>query len=242
MKIISIYGVAKQSGNTTIAEELALISQSKGYKTLLVDLDIHNGDVTERLNINRYPNISDWCEDIYNKSRKKPLIEIEYTKEEWAQFIQKHPSGLDVLATSTDHKLPNYGNIYYEIKLIYKSLKQGDYDVMIIDMSNVPTSFNYFIMEDADIPILIVDTFRYNVKTLKHFLWDLEDAHFPIDKLYLLFNREPSPIEDLPEIVAKEFNLQVLQVLPDIKRTIATRGMEKNTLNEKLMDVFNKII
>ncbi|SFR05246.1 AAA family ATPase [Desulfoscipio geothermicus] len=242
MKVISVYGVSKLSGNTTIAEELALVSQGKGYKTLLVDLDIHNGDVTERLKINNYPNISDWCEDIYNKSRKTPITNIEYTRAEWAQFIQEHSSGLHVLATNTDKRLPHYGNIYYEIRIIYNSLKEGDYDVMVVDMSNTPTSFNYFVMEDADVPILVVDTFRYNVKSLQHFLWDLEDVHFPVEKLQLLFNRKPSPVEESPEKVAGELNLPLLGILPEFAEDLAKTVQVKADLNKTLGQIFDKIM
>lgn len=239
MKIISMYGTNKESGNTTIAEELALISQSKGYKTLLIDLDIYKGDVTERLQLNNYPNISDWCEDIYIKSRKTPITLIDYSKEEWAQFIQQHKSGLSVLSTNTDSKLPYYGNIYYEIRIIYNTLKQSDYDVMVVDMSNIPTSFNYFIMEDSDIPILLVDTFRYNIKMLQHLIWDLQDVHFPVEKLQLLFNREPSSIEDLPETIAREFNLPILSVIPECKDKPLK---DKQCINEQLVKMFDKII
>ncbi len=240
MKIISIYGVTRQSGNTTIAEELALISQNKGHKTILLDLDIHHGDVTERLKLNPHPNISDWCEDIYRRSRKTPIIFVKYTPFEWSAFLQKHPSGLDVLATNTNPKLPHYGNIYYEIMIIFNAIKKSDYDVMVVDTGNVPTSFNYMVLEESDFPVLVVDTFRYNVQMLKHFLWDLEDVHFPVEKLQLLFNREPSPIEDLPETVAKEFGLPVLGVLPEMEKGLET--LARGTFSRKLVEIFDKMM
>ncbi|MBF7083417.1 AAA family ATPase [Desulfallas sp. Bu1-1] len=240
MKIVSIYGITRQSGKTTIAEELALISRKKGYKTMLVDLDIHHGDVTERLKLERHPNISDWCENIYHRSRTMPIIEVEYAQSEWTPFLQKHPTGLDVLATNTNPKLPHYGNIYYEIKIIYNSIKQSDYQVVVFDMGNVPTSFNYMILEDSDYPILVVDTFRYNVQALKHFIWDAEDVHFPVDKLYLLFNREPTAIEDSPENVAREFNLTLLGVLPEAKKQ--RENLAWDEFNLKLTEIFEKIM
>lgn len=240
MKIISIYGVTRQSGNTTIAEELALISRKKGYQTLLVDLDIHHGDVTNRLQLERHPNISDWCENIYHRSRTVPVIEVAYTMDQWKPFLQKHSSGLDVLATNTNPKLPHYGNIYYEIKIIYESIKQSDYQVVIFDMGNVATSFNYMILEDSDYPILVVDTFRYNVQTLKHFIWNLKDVQFPVEKFYLVFNREPTAIEDPPENVAREFNLTLLGVLPEIKKR--RESLDRDEFNLKLAEVFEKIV
>ncbi|SFH04677.1 pilus assembly protein CpaE [Desulfotomaculum arcticum] len=238
MKIISIYGVSRQSGKTTIAEEMALISQKKGYKTLLVDMDIHDGDVTQRLKLDQHPNISNWCEGIYRKSKKTSIIHIEYNQDGWRPFIQKHSSGLAVLATNTNPKLPNYGNIFYEIKIIYNSIRQSDYDVVIFDMGNDATSFNYMILEESDYPILVVDTFRYNVEALKHFLWDARDVHFPVEKFQLLFNREPTAIEDLPESVGREFQLPVLSVLPEIKnRETMAPDMFNNKLGALLEDI-----
>ncbi len=235
MKIISIYGLAKQSGNTTIAAELAIVSQNEGYKTLLVDLDIHKGDITERLKLNHNPNISDWCEDIYLKSKKIGIINVEYTQPEWERFLQKHPSGLDVLATNTNPKLPGYGNIYYEIRIIHNSIRKSDYDVVVVDIGNTQTSFNYFVLEDSDVPMLVVDTFRYNVNLLKRFIWNMEDVHFPVHKLQLLFNREASPIEDMPETVGREFNLPVLGVLNEIKN-------QGEQFHLRLMSIFKKIM
>jgi len=240
MKIISIYGITNQSGKTTIAEELALISQQKGYKTLLVDLDIHSGDVTDRLKLDRYPNISNWCEDVYLKSRRIPIIDIAYNESDWKQFLQKHPTGLTVLATNTNPKLPMYGNIYYEMKIIYNTIKNSNYDVLIIDMGHTPTSFNYMILEDSDFPLLVVDTFRYNVQALKHFIWDVEDVHFPVEKFMLLFNREASAIEDLPETVAKDFNLPVFGVFPEIKGTKENLGWDKFHL--KAAEMFDQMM
>lgn len=240
MKIVSIYGITKQSGNTTIAEELSLMSQNKGYKTLLVDLDIHKGDVTERLKLHHNPNISDWCEDIYLQSKKIGIINVDYKQSDWAHFLQKHESGLDVLSSNTNRKLPDYGNIYYEIKIIYNSIKKSDYDIVVFDMGNIHTSFNYMIWEDSDVPILVVDTFRYNVKMLQHFIWDLEDVHFPVNKLQLLFNREASPIEDLPEAVAQEFGLPAIGVLPEMKEVEGYRI--KDDFCQRLEDVLGKIM
>ena len=239
MKIISIYGRARQSGKTTIAVELALISQKKGYKTLLIDLDIHDGDVTKRLKLDRHPNISNWCEDIYRKSKKTSIINIEYVQEKWQAFLQKHSSGLAVLATNTNPRLPNYGNIFYEIKIIYESVKQSDYDVVIFDMGHTATSFNYMILEDSNCPILVVDTFRYNVQALKLFLWDARDVHFPVEKFQLLFNREPTAIEELPEKVGQEFMLPVIGVLPEVKQR---EPMTADTFNNKLSAVFKNMM
>lgn len=240
MKTISVYGVNKNSGNTTIAVELALISQKKGLKTLLVDLDIHTGNVTKLLKLNRHPNISDWCEDIYLASKETSIINIKYTQDQWLQFLQKHSSGLDVLTSSSDKKLPGYGNIYYEIKIIYNSLIKSDYDVIVFDMSNIPTSFTYMVLEDVDLPILVVDTFRYNIKLLKHFIWNLEDVHFPVNKLQLLFNREASPIEDLPETVAQDFKLPVLGVLPELHPE--RKFCDADEFNKRLSEVLDKLM
>jgi len=235
MKIVSIYGATKQSGNTTIAEELSLMSRNRGYKTLLVDLDIHKGDVTARLNLHHNPNISDWCEDIYLQSKKTGIINVEYQQSEWAHFLQKHPSGLDVLATNTNRNLPDYGNIYYEIRIIYNAIKKSDYDIVVIDMGNKQTSFNYAVLEDSDVPVLVVDTFSYNVKMLKHLIWDLEDVHFPVNKLKLLFNREASPAEELPETVAREYGIPVLGVLPEIKN-------KGERFRQRLGEIFDGIL
>ncbi|WP_347490096.1 hypothetical protein ABDB91_02705 [Desulfoscipio sp. XC116] len=238
MKTISVYGIAKNSGNTTIAVELALISQKKGFKTLLVDLDIHTGDVTKWLQLNRHPNISDWCEDIYLASRQTPIIDVKYTQARWTQFLQKHSSGLDILTTSSNKKLPGYGNIYYEIKIIYNSLKASDYDVIIFDMSNIPTSFTYMVLEDVNLPIFVVDTFRYNLKLLQHFIWDLEYVHFPLEKIKLLFNRKPSPIEDMPEAVAQEYKIPVLGVLPEVDKNREISSEDE--FNKILIELFDK--
>ena len=240
MKLVSIYGVTKQSGNTTIAEELSLMSQNKGYKTLLVDLDIHKGDITERLNLHHTPNISDWCEDIHLQSKKVGIINVVYKQPDWAHFLQKHESGLDVLASNTNRKLPDYGNIYYEIRIIHNSIKKSNYDIVIVDMGNKQTSFNFAILEDSDYPLLVVDTFRYNVKVLKHFLWDLEDVHFPIKKLQLLFNREASPIEDLPEAVAQEFELPAIGVLPEMHEVDGC--MIKDDFCQRIEAILEKIM
>ncbi len=240
MKIVSIYGVTKQSGNTTIAEELSLMSQSKGYKTLLVDLDLHKGDVTERLKLHHSPNISDWCEDIYLESKKNGIINVNYNQSDWAHFIQKHESGLEVLASNTNRKLPDYGNIYYEMRIINDAIKKSDYDIVIVDMGNKHTSYNFAILEDSDYPLLVVDTFRYNVKALKHFLWDLEDLHFPVNKLQLLFNREASPIEDLPEAVAQEFGLPAIGVLPEMHEVDGC--MIKDDFCQRIEAILEKIM
>ncbi|WP_027363972.1 AAA family ATPase [Desulfotruncus alcoholivorax] len=239
MKIISIYGVARQSGKTTIAEEMALISRKKGYKTLLVDLDIHDGDVTKRLQLDPYPNISNWCEDIYRKSRKTSIINIEYDQANWQPFLQKHMSGLTVLATNTNPKLPYYGNIFYEIKIIYDSIRQSDFEVVIFDMGNDSSSFNYMILEESDYPVLVVDTFRYNVQALRNFLWDAQDVHFPVEKFKLLFNREPTAIEELPEKVGQDFKLPVIGVLPEINHR---ETMAPDEFNNKLSALLEAIM
>ena len=235
MQIITVYGVTKQTANTTIAEELSLISLNKGYKTLLVDLDIHKGDVTERLQLQHYPNISDWCEDIYLESEKSGISNVEYTRPQWARFLQKHQSGLDVLASNNNPKLPGSDNIYNAIKIICNSIKKSDYDGVVVDMSNTPTSFNFMVLEESDIPMLVVDTFRYNVVTLKHLLWDLKIIQFPVEKLKLLFNREASPLEDPPEAVAREFGLPVIGVLSEMEEKSEGfhRGLEN--ILEKIM-------
>jgi pilus assembly protein CpaE len=78
------------------------------------------------------------------------------------------------------------------------------------------------------------------VQALKHFIWDAEDVHFPVDKLYLLFNREPTAIEDSPENVAREFNLTLLGVLPEAKKQ--RENLAWDEFNLKLTEIFEKIM
>lgn len=119
-RVVAVGAVADGEGATTTAVNLANLAALCGYRTILVDGDLRNSSLADRLGISRGPGtlaVLEGTVDLHRATQRLPY------------------SGLDVLTTGADAKsgkgfepsrLPRFADLIASLRL--------SYDLVIIDM------------------------------------------------------------------------------------------------------------
>ncbi len=115
IKKIAVTSAHQNEGKSTTAANLAKLYALKGFKTILVDLDLRKPTINRIFNLDNAYGITDFC---LNPSNKNKLI--------------KKVDGLDVITAGTKTSFPTNVLQSEKIKVLFKELDEI-YDYIIVD-------------------------------------------------------------------------------------------------------------
>lgn len=215
MKTVTVYGLTAGTGKTSVAKEMAGFIQQRGTKTLLVDMDLIKGNITETLGLENKPNIGSWLMEIFERMDVSSCWDILYTHEEIYPYLQLHQTGLNVLTSNTEKNICHSSQLLSGLDIILRSLSKSNYDVVIFDTNNEVRDYTLDLMLRVDKVLLVIEPFRFSLQNAEMALRLLIDEGFYKDKFAIVFNRFPTFAEDDPEVISQKLGIPLYGVLPN---------------------------
>ncbi len=171
-KTICIYGAKGGVGKTILSLNLAGISKSLGYKTLLLDFDMHNGDLDLIINEEINKTIYNLVDDLTNNRFKKI-----------SDYTYKYTDLIDVLPSPKDPRQGNKINSRY-INLVLERVRTN-YDVIIIDTSSEMSETNIVTLDNVDKILFVIDNCVFTLKNTRNILTIFNDCNITNYKVLL---------------------------------------------------------
>lgn len=226
-KIISIYSGIGGVGKSVITKELGyVLKHNKNNRVLLIDFDLYLGDLYTMLGINSEKSLTELIKDIqkniiYNKEeiKEKYIIEIE--------------NGIDLLCHKEYIDEEKYKIRKEDIISILDSVKDLDYDFIIIDLGNNSHEYTIECLKKSD-EVLLISTLDISSLNDINFLLNLfHNINFDISKIKIVINK----FKDKSNIDINEletfFKIPIIECIPEFN--------EIRNFNNKRKSTFNKI-
>lgn len=194
-KIISITGAKGGVGKSTIAVNLSIVlADSFPRKVALVDFYTQFGDIPTMMNIVPTGTISDMV----------PICK-ELDADVVNNYVTKHPSGVDVLATSVEPLPPDAVTIECLDNLFY--ILKHTYRYIIVDVPPMLYSSTLHVLANSTLILLVASLTDLTTLTDTKKLYDaLRDQHMAKESIGIVLNRvakgnrlKASDIEDMFE-------------------------------------------
>ncbi|MDQ0287074.1 pilus assembly protein CpaE [Desulfofundulus luciae] len=232
-KMIAVYGAREGSGKTVVARELAGAFHLRGKRTLLVDMVLGDGQVTRALGLSPEPNLGQWLQEIDRRINSGlPYFELRFSPEEITSYIQRHYTGLDVLATSP---VDFPGQAAGMVEVVVTHLRSLPYEVVIFDTRSGVREYILRILSMVDVILLVEDGYHYHIQHVAEVLERLREAGVKTDHFQLVYNRMPSVVDESPGEAAADLRLPLAGVLPEHPELRQQRGGTK-ILSHEVVD------
>ena len=168
--LLTVFSPKGGAGKTTFAVNVGVALAAKGYKTLLLDLDLAFGDVPISLGLRPEHDFA----EVVNMGERLDAGALK-------RLVTVHESGLHVLAPPTDPGVHERVTIPMLRKLIQVST--AEYQYVIADTAPSLDERSITIMENSDTVFLLTTLDIPSLKNLKIALETLRLVNFPTDRL-----------------------------------------------------------
>lgn len=226
-KIMTITSMKGGVGKTLSTLLIASMLKKNKIKTLIIDLDLYNGDVAFALNLDVKSSIYSLCDDVTNNRYKKDT----------SDYLVKYDEYIDILPSPKDPRQAS--------KIDRKSLEivlnsfSNQYDVILIDTNHILSVTNMVAFELSDVIVNIFTNDALDLKSTKTFIsicknMDVSNLHLALnissndDKNYFsLYEIETIIKEKVDLIIPKNFYIT---------------NIDKQILDGKVIEVFEKLL
>ncbi|WP_429845384.1 AAA family ATPase [Brevibacillus sp. FIR094] len=211
-QLITVYGPKGGVGKTFISRELAVffsMQKNEGLplRVIAVDFNLDLGTFATTLNLPRTPNLFTWVKDLdaqlhsFIQSQGKDPYSI--SSEEWQEYAQAlplspqqiekyvvaHPdTGLHVLTSPRDIR-QSFEIRDYHLYLILETLKQSDYDVILIDTAPDTTDATIQALFFAEHVVMVGNPVVDSIENIQRLLKLLREAEYPEERIQICMNR-----------------------------------------------------
>lgn len=217
-------GVGKTISLLLIAE---LLKKNK-FKTLIMDLDLYNGNVAFALNLDAKSNIYNLCDDVANN---------RYKSDSSSEYLVKYNDYIDILPAPKD---PRHATKIDKkaLEIIIKSFA-NKYDVVLIDTNHILSVTNMIAFENSDSIINLFTNDAMDLKSTKTFIsicknMDVENLHLVLNtvvderKQYFSLYEIESIIKDKVDFI--------------IPNKFYVKNIDKHIIDGDLFNVFEKML
>ena len=229
-RVVSIHNQKGGVGKSTISKELAtalrcMKIQTGGAeykpKVCLCDFDLDSSDIVSLLNLNTFPNISLWVNDLEEEARRtgQPIENIRFTERDIKEnYLIKDVNGSGIYVLAAPEDKTESTRIHMEhIGAIIENLKLCDFDIIVLDTG--PNIFDYTIMSlmKSDL-ILAVSTCEVaSAKRLDGVIADILSRmpEYNPDKVKLIINKYDPNLNISPQELIDVLNLELYGVIPN---------------------------
>ncbi len=171
-KTMCIYGAKGGIGKSTLLLNMGGVSASLGYKTLLLDFDMHTGVLGMMVNSNIKETVYHITDDIVNNRFKD-------TK----SYIYKYSDNLSILPAPKDPRQGNKINARY-LPLIIEKVK-NEYDIILIDTSSKMDEVSIVTLDSVDKILFVIDNDVFTLKNTRSILNIFNDSDIKNYKVLL---------------------------------------------------------
>lgn len=226
MKAVAVYGYSPNTGKTSVAKELAGYLHQQGHSTILVDMDLSKGNLTEKLGLSTSPNIGTWAVDIFKQLDDLSYWDVIYTWDDMKPYMQSF-NGLPVLASNTTDNLTNSPLLLSCVNVMLHNLLQAPFDVLVFDTSAGVRDYTLNILLRMDRVLLVAEPFGFSLPNAEAFIRLLIDEGFNMDKYGLVLNRYPTHAEQDPLEISGALGISLYGVLPNLPDLSGKKGQAK---------------
>jgi pilus assembly protein CpaE len=207
-KIVMFYSPKGGTGCTTLAINSAVTLSNDETRVVVVDANLHFGDVAIFLNEQGKNTILDLAPRV---DELDPSI-IE-------EVVIKHAgSGVDILA-SPSHPEDGEKVNGEQVSKLLRYLCQL-YNYIIVDSSTNLSDVTLSVLDIADVVVLVTGQDIPSIKNDRLFLDLLLSLKVPSDKVLLVMNKFDKRIAILPEKVGENLKQEVVAVIPLDEKTV----------------------
>jgi pilus assembly protein CpaE len=199
--LITVFSPKGGAGKTTFSVNVGVALAQRGYRTLILDLDLAFGDVPISLGLR--PEHS--FEEIVSMGERLDVAALK-------RLITAHESGLHVLAPPTDPGVHERVTIPMLRRLIQVAL--SEYQYVIADTAPNLDERSITIMEHSDAVYLLTTLDIPSLKNLKIAIETFKLVNFPMDRLKVVMNRADSKVGLEPKEVEKTLGVPVIANIP----------------------------
>ncbi|NRS51588.1 AAA family ATPase [Brevibacillus sp. HB2.2] len=211
-QLITVYGPKGGVGKTFISRELAIffsMQKNEGVplRVMAVDFNLDLGTFATTLNLPRTPNLFTWVKDLdaqlhsFIQDQGKDPYSI--SSEEWQEYAQAlplspqhiekyvvaHPdTGLHVLTSPRDIR-QSFEIRDYHLYLILETLKQSNYDVILIDTAPDTTDATIQALFFAEHVVMVGNPVVDSIENIQRLLKLLREAEYPEERIQICMNR-----------------------------------------------------
>jgi pilus assembly protein CpaE len=200
-RLLTIFSPKGGAGKTTFAVNVGVALAMKGYKTLLLDLDLAFGDVPISLGLRPEHDF----QEVVNMGERLDAAALE-------RLVTAHESGLHVLAPPTDPGVHERVTIPMLRKLM--QVATTEYQYVLADTAPSLDERSITIMENSDTVFLLTTLDIPSLKNLKIALETLRLVNFPVDRLKVVMNRADSKVGLDAREVEKTLGVPVIGFIP----------------------------
>jgi len=249
--LITVYGPKGGVGKTFLSRELAIFfamqkQNGRPLKVLAIDFNLDLGTIATSLNLPRLPNLYHWVRDIDQRLaelmgkegydpreladpvREEFILSLRLSPAEITNYIVVHEeSNLHVLTSPRDLR-QSFEIRDYHLYLILETLKQSDYDIILIDTAPDTTDATIQAIFFAQHVLMVGNPVVDAIDNIQRMLKLLREAEYPEERIQLCINRlQRKEMFTLEEIRAY-FQLHPTKVIysvpddPEVKRSINT--------------------
>jgi pilus assembly protein CpaE len=223
MKAVAVYGCTASTGKTSVAKELAGFFHLQGRNTMLVDMDLAKGNLTEMLSLNSSPNTGLWLADIFKQLDDLPCWKISYTRDEIEPYVQKF-NGLSVLASNTPVNLVGSPLLLSGVDVVLRSLLETSFDVLVFDTNGEVRDYTLNMLLRMHKVLLVAEPFGFSLPNAEAFMRLLVDEGFSLDRFGLVLNRYPTYAEEDPLEISRALGVSLYGVLPNYPDLSGKKG------------------
>lgn len=175
-KVVSVTSGKGGVGKTIFITNLAGVYHYLKKHVLLIDMDLSCGGIGVNLNLNNSKTIYNMADDILNNRFKDA-----------SDYVTHYSEYIDILPSCRD---PRQGN-RIDLKIIEQiiSLYKGNYDVILLDTSHIPTAYTLETLDLSDEIIFMITDNLQDLKNSSNFLTILKDIK---EKVHVLLNNSSS--------------------------------------------------
>lgn len=248
-QLITVYGPKGGVGKTFLSRELAIHfarqeKEGRQLKVLAVDFNLDLGTIATSLNMPRTPNLFTWVKEIDEQLQQvaardgrdpaamgkeewqRYLTRLSLTKQNLQKYVVVHPdTNLHVLTSPRDIR-QSFEIQDYHLYVMLESLKQSDYDIVLIDTAPDTTDATIQALFFAEKVVMVGNPVVDAIENIQRMLKLLREAEFPEEKIQLCINRlQRKEMFSIEEIRAY-FQLHPAKVMytipddPEVKRSI----------------------
>lgn len=227
-KVITITSMKGGVGKTIFTLQLATMFKNLNKSVLIVDLDLHNGDIAFSLNLDVKSTIYNICDDVTNNRYKSDLVR---------EYIVNYDEFIDVLASPKDPRQASKID-RKSLDIVLRSLA-NKYDVVLIDTNHILDVTNMVAFECTDTILDIFTNDAFDIKSTKNFVSICKNMK--VDNLKLILNNSSDERNkyfseyDMESIIKDKIDF----IMP---RTFNIRNLDKYIVDGKTIGACEKVL
>lgn len=196
--IIAVVSPKGGNGKTTVSANLA-VSLARREPTIIIDLDVHFGDVEYALRMKPVHRLDDLVQAVTER------------RDDIAGLLSAHPSGLDVLCAPNDPVAADRLNPLDAFEVVDRLAENGQ--PVVLDTAGGISDYSLGALDRADHIVLVCGTDVPSIQAGKKLLSTIRDLHMPLDSVHLVVNRSNAQVgldvNDVEEVLGLSASLLV---------------------------------